>query len=514
MSVDHSATANYQPNDMLSFGTSVGAQYNSRQSTRFEADGDEFASPIFTSLTNILDYDDPFHRVTENNSLGIFIQEVVGFNDRLFVTAAVRADDHSAFGGDFDFIYYPKASATWVLSEENFWNVDLVNSFRVRGAWGESGRQPDAFARVAQYQSVPGPDGSPAIRVADPGNENVGPETSSEIEAGFDIALMDDRISGEFTYFKQWVRDAILNLSLAPSDPYIGNVQANLGELQNWGWEAGFDFQVLDNDWVNFDLRLSGDHTMNRITRLSEEQSRANFQEGWFYPNITFVRVNTATLVDPTDLTAGVVAMCDSGDPNSPQGLAPGGPSRPCADVIAQDNEGKLMAGPAFPTYTWSVAPTLRFLDNSLELFALAEGQYGRWLANRDLDLRSSGFSFVPAHNSRQSMLRDDTMWEAARQFDDERYHGKFDASFWRLREVGLRYQLPRSLVERTGGDRASISISGRNLWTIWRRTGKDLSGVRIPDPESVLGLSGKPTLSFQNLPSLSSFSVVLRVSF
>ena len=280
LSVDHSATANYQPNDMLSFGTSVGAQYNSRQSTRFEADGDEFASPIFTSLTNILDYDDPFHRVTENNSLGIFIQEVVGFNDRLFVTAAVRADDHSAFGGDFDFIYYPKASATWVLSEENFWNVDLVNSFRVRGAWGESGRQPDAFARVAQYQSVPGPDGSPAIRVADPGNENVGPETSSEIEAGFDIALMDDRISGEFTYFKQWVRDAILNLSLAPSDPYIGNVQANLGELQNWGWEAGFDFQVLDNDWVNFDLRLSGDHTMNRITRLSEEQSRANFQEG------------------------------------------------------------------------------------------------------------------------------------------------------------------------------------------------------------------------------------------
>src|SRR5690606_26185597 len=82
----------------------------------------------------------------ENKSLGFYVQEEVGWNNRLFVTGAVRFDDNSAFGQEFDAAVYPKISATWVVSEESFWNTDLVSSLRLRGAWGASGRQPDVFA--------------------------------------------------------------------------------------------------------------------------------------------------------------------------------------------------------------------------------------------------------------------------------------------------------------------------------------------------------------------------------
>ena len=120
----------------------------------------------------------PEHAVREDRSLGFYVQEQIGFNGRLFITGAVRADDHSAFGDEFERQYYPKISGTWTLSEENFWGIDQINSLRVRTAWGKAGRQPDTFSRTPQYEVAAGPGGlSSAIRLESPGNVAVGPET-------------------------------------------------------------------------------------------------------------------------------------------------------------------------------------------------------------------------------------------------------------------------------------------------------------------------------------------------
>jgi outer membrane cobalamin receptor len=79
----------------------------------------------------------------ENATVGAYVQQQFDWQQRLFLTGAVRADDNSAFGQDFDLVYYPKVSGAWVLSEEDFWNVDIVNQLRVRAAWGKAGQQPD-----------------------------------------------------------------------------------------------------------------------------------------------------------------------------------------------------------------------------------------------------------------------------------------------------------------------------------------------------------------------------------
>jgi outer membrane receptor for ferrienterochelin and colicin len=57
----------------------------------------------------------------QNKSLGVYVQQEMSLNDRMFFTLAVRGDDNSAFGSEFDAAIYPKASATWVISEEEFW---------------------------------------------------------------------------------------------------------------------------------------------------------------------------------------------------------------------------------------------------------------------------------------------------------------------------------------------------------------------------------------------------------
>ena len=519
-SFDYNASGVYEPNATWQFVTSAGVQFNRSNTNRIESIGHILPSPLFVNLQNATDFDDPEHRVNEGRSLGFFVQEQIGWNGRFFLTAAVRADDHSAFGEFFERQYYPKLSGTWTISEESFWGIDQINSLRIRTAWGAAGRQPGTFSRTPQYQVATGPGGSaPAIRLASPGNVNVGPETSQEWEGGFDIAFLDDRVFGEFTYFQQWVFDAIVRTDLAPSEGFTGGIEANMGSMENKGWEASIDWTVIDSDNLGFNVRVSGDHTANQITYLNPlSDTDVNFKEGYFFPNVVFTITDSAKFTDPhpdSIYVSGLTTYCDFGDPLSPEGLSRGGPSVPCSVTNAADQE--LMAAAAYPAYTWSIAPTLRLLQNQLEIYALAEGSYGRWLANIDADGRgtSSLSNYVTGSNSRQSSIFTDGNWYGSRQQRDERYTGRYSADFWKLREVGARYQIPQSALASLGIDRASVSASMTNVWTIWRKQWRDRGNVRIPDVETVAAYSNEPNFTYGGeFPGIAAFNMNVRVSF
>ena len=70
---------------------------------------------------------------SEAKTLGVFVQQQIGLRDRLFVTGALRADDNSAFGSNFKAVYYPKASVSWVASQEPFFpRWSWLGSLRLR----------------------------------------------------------------------------------------------------------------------------------------------------------------------------------------------------------------------------------------------------------------------------------------------------------------------------------------------------------------------------------------------
>jgi hypothetical protein len=174
-----------------------------------------------------------------------------------------------------------------------------------------------------------------------------------------------------------------------------------------------------------------------------------------------------------------------------------------------------MMIGRGFAPFSYTVSPSFRFLNNTLEFTALLQGQYGRWFAEGDAASRTNNGALGGLQaNSRAAQVMTDPMWLVGQIVDDDRYQGRFDASFWRLREISARYQLPSSLVSRTGADRASVSLSARNLWFLWRRQKEDLGGSWISDPENVGALSQAPNIGLQQVPSISSFALTLRVSF
>ncbi|MDH3285396.1 MAG: TonB-dependent receptor, partial [Acidobacteriota bacterium] len=306
LSFDYALTTNLDVNDTWGFATSFGAQYYVDERNYFANHGTGFASPLSTTVNQLsqtqtsIDYE-----LVENKSLGFYVQEEISFRDRIFLTGAVRFDDNSTFGVDAPAQKYPKVSGTWVVSEESFWGFDAINSFRVRGAWGKAGRQPSSTSNQDIYVPIPGPGGSSAIRPQSPGNPAIEPEVSTELELGFDVAVLGDRVSGQFTHYWRKDEQALLNLAVLSSTGFPGSVDANLGRIDNWGWEAQLSARVYESDALTFDLDLAGDYTNNEIKDLGSYPGTTSIRIGYPYPNqITGDWVVSAQF-DPTAPSAG-----------------------------------------------------------------------------------------------------------------------------------------------------------------------------------------------------------------
>ena len=510
-SVDYGASLRYSPSDAFSLTTSVGAQYYTTELNRIQTLGLVFPAPAIRSIEGATETS-ATQTFRQNKSLGLYVQQEIGWNDRAFLTAAVRGDDNSTFGADFDAAIYPKVSATWVVSEEDFWSVDFISSLRLRTAWGKAGRQPDTFAAVTLFRPSIGSGGVAAVTPQTFGNPDVGPEIGSELEVGFDAAFLNDRVSTEFTYYYQKIKDALVSVPLAPSEGFPGSQAANLGQLDNWGYELALNMRPFETaDW-SMDLGLQFAYTMNEIKDLGGRTPTDALRLGYPWPNETTDFIESAEF-GPTGFPTNL--MCDAGvslapDPSQQDmyGWEPGGPIVPCDET----RDRTLLQGPEFSPWTWSGNATVSWRD--LQVFAMVDAEHGRWLNDFNISCRHDYCGFP---NSRASMLRDDPVFVESsllvfRHPADSRRWADYDASYVRLREIGARYQLPSSVTGLAGAERASLSVSARNLWYLWRKT-DDVSGVPIPSPE-IANPQSEGAFSLFQWPPLTTFEATLRVSF
>jgi TonB-linked SusC/RagA family outer membrane protein len=517
---DYGLSARYAVTENFSTNTSVGAQYYAKYYDDVRSRGVDFLTTSLRVIdqtaqgTRTLDY-----TYEENKTLGFYVQEELSWQDRIFVTGAVRGDDNSAFGSQFQLQYYPKLSASWVISEESFWPApDVVNSMRLRGAWGRSGRQPSTFAQSTLLQIIQGPNGNGFVPET-VGNPDVGPEVSTEIEVGFDVAFFEDRFSGAFSYYNNKTEDMLVNQSLAPSTGLVETRQANLGSMKSWGWEVSLNARAYQSDAVSFDIDLSADHTKNEIVSLGEGiLPTGNFQIGWPFPNVAsdhILRYGELNVDGSGNPIAGSLntasLVCDGGLPARPGGppIMQGGADVPCTGFGAT-SQG-LLLGPAYPTYTFNVAPTLTLFQD-VQIFSVIQGQYGRWIASTDAQFACGTYRSCYA-----AVARTDPLFLAgnnAGPYADDRYQGRFPADFWKVRQLGLRYNLPENLTARIGADRASFSVSANNMWVLWQKTKTDLGGNPIYDPDYSNNGNDPNATALWEMPGIASLTAALRVTF
>lgn len=485
-SVDLGATARFKPSSSWSSKTSVGAQFfRDLQTSNFAlgqflpAGSGSIAGAGKTQASD---------GVTESRSIGSYVEQEMGLKERLFITGAVRFDDNSAFGSNFNLVTYPKASVSWIVSDEPFWHSSFLNTFRLRGAFGASGQQPGTNDARQFDRAVAGrKDGAPTVgvEVDNLGNPNLKPERSRELELGFDANLLGSRMGLEFTFYHKLTKDALVAREIPGSAGSSSTQFFNIGRLRNYGFEIAVDARLLDKPGFTWDINLSGSTNNNKVLKLGsgidtllvgfyQRQVEGYPAGGLWSPKVSYNDANGDGIIDISEVSIS----------------------------------NTVFRGSALPTRELSLNSTMGFFRDRVRLGAQWDYRGGHLVDNSIEQFRC--FSVVNCRGlyDKGAPLGEQARAQALFLPGAGNSLGFFEPGwFIKLRELSLTLTAPDRWARAFGAERMSMTLAGRNLLTI-----DDYSGV---DPEvNAFGQENFFTTDFETQPPVRLWTVRMNVNF
>lgn len=421
---------------------------------------------------------------------GAFLQQSFSYLNKLYINGAIRMDGASTFGEDERNQLYFKASASYILSDEEFWKTtfsDSFNSFKLRTSWGQAGNLTalGAFDRFSVY-SPSSIDGAVSlIPSTAQGNENLKPERQDELEIGFDAGFINNRIGLEFSYYHQKVTDLLLPRVLAPSTGFSSRFE-NVGNLENKGVELLLRAAPVKNENLTWDIIASFSKNNNEVTnvagggRLTLDGSFSTNYVIEGEPIGVFYRQFYARNED------GSIALDADGYPYR---------------GTTEDGESSKVLGDPNPDWFGSLINEVNYKDFSLRVQFDAVQGYEVFNWNRRL---LDNVLFGGGYNVGEELLGNLPKGYGGAQANIFEEFVE-DGSFVKLREVSLSY----NFVPKSGLiDNVELSLVGRNLFS-W----DDYSGW---DPEvSAAGQSnGVRGFDFATVPIPRTYQFGVNVSF
>jgi TonB-linked SusC/RagA family outer membrane protein len=502
--VDYAINGKANLSKSLVSTTSVGAQYFRRQRYFVSAAGAGFPAAglenINATTTNFTAGEDLIKNVT----VGVFVQEQLAWKNRLFLTGALRGDDNSAFGTNFNYVTYPKVSASWVLNEEPFFKVPFLSTFRLRAAYGETGQQPDAFAALRTYLPVTGGNGQGAVTPNSPGNANLEPERGKELEVGFDASMFKDKVGLDFTFYSQHTEGGLFNRDVAPSTGFPLPLLVNTARIQNRGVEVQLRGYPISKPNVAWDFAVNFAKNWNKVLDLGGPAfinivqlfgtPRVDQRHAVGYPlGSNFVRRVVSAQLDANGHAIQQGSLCDDGN----------GGTTPCFDASGNPTAPRVFAGRTTPDKEGSFQTSVT-LYKRLQLFALVDFKLGQYITQNKARAQCQIFKTCLRNYDRTGV---DPVLIANDEFGSTyRYAFIEDASFAKLREISVSYTLPDKWARSFGASAARVTLSGRNLHTWTKYTGID--------PESYFVGEQFVRVDQGQTPQLAQFKTTISLTF
>jgi TonB-linked SusC/RagA family outer membrane protein len=428
---------------------------------------------------------------------GLFGQALLDFKNRYFLTVGARIDGNSAFGEDFGLQTYPKASFSWVASDEPFW-PSWSPSMKLRAAWGQSGRAPGAFDAVRTWDPV-GWGGAPAFYPRNVGNSELGPERTTEIELGFDAALFNNRLTSEFTWYKRNIDDALFSVRQIPSLGFLNSQLMNVGEMRSDGleltvnvtmlrrgaleWSVGGSLYTNDSEVIS--LGGAADFELTGARPGSGGDVEGDF--GWIMVGQPIPIVRTDQCVTNPDEKA-----------------AP----------IINTNSAECIHGPNLPTHTYGVQTNLS-LPYGIVFNARGEYLGGHYMYD------GAAFNAVTRAVRWPGCYDFYTLQETGRANDATALdrarctvsltradYFVYPADFFKLREVSLSVAVPQRFVR--GATSARVTLAGYN---VWKWLNEDFP-VFDPETGNNGGFSSRVRSILEHVPPPAVYTASVRMTF
>ena len=407
---------------------------------------------------------------SERTFWGGFLQQTFGLSNKLFVTGAIRLDGSSVFGADERNQIYPKASMSYLLSEEDFWKESFgstLNSFKVRAAWGQAGNLTaiGPFDRLSNYAAISIDGTSGLIAPTRLGNADLKPERQSELEFGIDMGLFDNKVGIELTYYKQDIEDLLLARTLSPSTGFGSRVE-NIGTMTNRGFEALITATPIQTNDFSWSVTGTFSTNKNEVNNIEGEQfGIGNFgfsvakngqPLGVFYQGY-YARNPDGSLL----LTSGGLPQREKGSYDSNGNPVP---ERDGSGQPSGANLSKVIGDPN-PDFIASLTNEFKYKNLSFRMqFDAVQGvDVLSW------DTRMF-YRFGGGPETASELRGDSVRGTGAAKFGIAESYVE-DGSYIKLRELSTSYLLKNPF---EGVDSLKFTLTGRNLFSIDNFSGYD----------------------------------------
>jgi hypothetical protein len=375
---------------------------------------------------------------SSQRDVGIFVQQEANFQDKIIGTVGVRMDKSNTNGDPQKYFAFPKASLAVNLTNFDFFKSRTISQLKPRIAYGQTAG-PVPFG--ATFTSLGGVNigGLLGSTVATSiGNLLVTPERAIELEFGVDAGFFNNRLTLEATYYIKTTKDNLQPLNLSPASGVVSTI-SNEAEMRNRGLELSLGATIIQKEKIKWTSRLLWWKNDVLITRLG-------------IPSYTTGAFGTA--LGTFLIRQGVAPTTIVGTP-----------------FVSPDF---TVWGNAQPDWTSSWSNNITFMKN-FEFNFLMEYRNGGDNVNLTSFLTDGG-------GTTKGWFDDDNKDGVpnGRQRPPAPYNnaGRWvqDATFLKIRELGLYYNVPKSALGKAGNfiQRARVGFSGNNLFLSTKYVGYD----------------------------------------
>lgn len=465
-----------------------------------------------------------------------------------FLNITGRNDWSSTLPVDNNSYFYPSVTASVLLSEAFGWRSKAVNYLKIRGGWSQVGADANPYQLATVFTSETAFNGNPLQSSSTIGmNPNLKPEKTSSIEAGFEAAFWDNRLYLDFTYYKTDSRNQILKLATTAASGYTSQVR-NAGHIRNRGYEIQLGaVPIQTSKGFRWNLDLNYGANSSKVVKLDDEGLITSYQlyssgiqilasVGEAYGTLfgtSYVRdangnvvvdANGLPKISTTNKTLGKFTPDWTGGISNTFSYR----SLSLSFLIDASVGGSIFSNTnKTGKYTGVLANTLSGRNaehGGLWYYTDAMGNNVRLSESPSYSVSSDGLYYAQVNGQSTRVYQDGIMVEGVTESGSkneevvsaEKYYHRiysiaeanvYDASYVKLREVALSYRLPRLWTQKLHLQEASVTLTGRNLWTIYK-------SVPNIDPESALTTGNAQGVEAYSLPTTRSFGVNLSVKF
>ncbi|MGN6493664.1 MAG: SusC/RagA family TonB-linked outer membrane protein [Agriterribacter sp.] len=527
-------------NDDFSLNVIIGENTNQRTYTRNASTGKRFITRgIYTldntsqqiygvdqSLDNTYMYGDYYRR---QRIVGVYGRAELGYKNFAYIEVTGRNDWSSTLPIESRSYFYPSVSGSFVFSDAFKLNNSFFDYGKIRASWSKVGRDADPYNLSDTYVLGSNFLGQPtASRSTTSPDPNLKPEFTHEYEVGTNLSFFKRRIELDFTYYNRYSTNLLASIVVPVTSGY-SDYYTNFGKITNEGLEIGLSVTPVKSR--DFSWNIYGAFTKNRnmVAELTEGVERLQLRgvlggssniSPYLEPGMPFGYLrgdvsarDSATgqlLIDPT-----------SGNPITSINLGYLGNPNP---------DYKLGITNTF-TYKGFFASVLFDMTKGGAIYSVTTSSLLGRGVTKDTEDRETGWVIPGIYGDPETekaiLVGGKTVPNQTRITTNDLYFtngggGSFainsatewnvyDATVYRIREVAIGYNFPKSLLDKLPFGSAVITVTGRNLWYMAPNFPKYTNF----DPEvNSLGSGSTQGIELSAAPTTKRFGVNLKVTF